>query len=66
MKVILVIGLIVALVIAMSKWFVYYCTVRGLLYYLEMEYSDMPDEKKAKELTYMAIERTIKEFFGQV
>lgn len=66
MKVILVIGLIVALVIAMSKWFVYYCTVRGLLYYLKMEYSDMPDEKKAKELTYMAIERTIKEFFGQV
>lgn len=66
MKVILVIGLIVALVIAMSKWFVYYCTVRGLLYYLEMEHSDMPDEKKVKELTYMAIERTIKEFFGQV
>lgn len=63
---ILIIVLIVVLIIAISKWFVYYCAVRGLLYYLEMEHSDMPDEKKAKELTHMAIERTIKEFFGQV
>lgn len=66
MKIILDIGLIAALIIAISKWFVYYCATRGLLYYLEMEHSDMPDEKKAKELTHMAIERTIKEFFGQV
>ncbi|WEV23404.1 hypothetical protein [Clostridium perfringens] len=66
MKIILVIILILALGVATYKWFVYYCAVRGLLYYLEIEHSDMPDEKKAKELTNMAIERTIKEFFGQV
>ncbi|MCX0353455.1 hypothetical protein LI064_02820 [Clostridium perfringens] len=61
-----VIVLSLALIIAISKWFIYYCATRGLLYYLEMKHSDMPDEKKAKELTNMAIERTIKEFFGQV
>lgn len=66
MKIILVITLILALGVATYKWFIYYCVVRGLLYYLEIEHSDMPDEKKAKELTNMAIERTIKEFFGQV
>lgn len=63
---ILFIVLALVLVIAISKWFVYYCAIRGLLYYLEVEYSEMPDEKKVKELTNMAIERTIKEFFGQV
>lgn len=63
---ILFIVLALVLVIAISKWFVYYCAIRGLLYYLKVEYSEMPDEKKVTELTNMAIERTIKEFFGQV
>lgn len=61
---ILVIVLVLALIIAISKWFVYYCALRGLLYYLEIEHSDMPNEKKVEELTYMAIQRTIKEFFN--
>ncbi|MDU4320879.1 MAG: hypothetical protein E7I47_16415 [Clostridium sp.] len=57
--------LIIALIIAIYKWFIYYCTVRGLLYYLGDRYSDMPNFEKVKELTIMAVERTIKEFIGK-
>ncbi|WP_027638633.1 hypothetical protein [Clostridium cadaveris] len=56
--------LIVALIIASFQWFSYYCSVRGLLYYLAIKHDDMPNESKMKELTEMAIKRTIKEFFG--
>lgn len=59
-----ILGLI--LIVSIYKWFAYYCAVRGLLYYLADKYSDKLDIKKAKELTSMAAERTIKEFFGQV
>ena len=48
------------------RCFSYYCTVRGLLYYLGTKYSDTLTEHKAKALTHMAMERTIKEFFGKV
>ncbi|WP_338631501.1 hypothetical protein [Clostridium baratii] len=65
MKIILIL-LILALSVALFEWFRYFCGVRGLLYYLGMKYNDMPSEEKAKELTNMAMERTIKEFFGQV
>jgi hypothetical protein len=37
--------------------------MRGLLYYLGTKYSDMPNEEKMKELTLMASDRVIKEFF---
>gem|GEM_PF-3551891 len=47
------------------KWFVYYCATRGLLYYLGTSHNDMPNIKKSKELTSMAMEQTIKEFFGR-
>lgn len=66
MKILLIVILILVVIRTTYKRFVYYCAVKGLLYYLEIEYSDMPDEKKSKELTNMAMERTIKEFFGQV
>lgn len=65
MKIFLVIILILFLAVALYKWFVYHCATRGLLYYLEKEHSDMPDEKKTKELMEMSIERVIKEFLGQ-
>ena len=55
--------LIVFLIISLIRQFTYFCATRGLLYYLGTEYGDMPDDKKAKELTQMAMERTIKEFF---
>lgn len=57
--------LLILLINALIKWFKYYCAVRGLLYYLGMKHNDMPNEEKTKELTHMAIERSIKEFFGQ-
>lgn len=59
------IGLLFWLLWACSKWFLYYCSTRGLLYYLADKYNDWLDLKKAKELTNMAVERTIKEFFGR-
>lgn len=34
--------------------------------YLATKYSDMLSAEKAKELTLMAMKRSIKEFFGQV
>lgn len=55
--------LIVFLIISLERQFTYFCATRGLLYYLGTKYDDMPDDKKAKELTQMAMERTIKEFF---
>lgn len=59
------IGLALCLLWACSKWFVYYCATRGLLFYLADEHGDLLDAKKARELTDMAIERAIKEFFGR-
>lgn len=66
MNLLISIFLLISLINALIKWFKYYCAVRGLLYYLGMKYNDMPNEEKTKELTNMAIERTIKELFGQV
>ncbi|WP_338630448.1 hypothetical protein [Clostridium baratii] len=65
MKIVLIL-LILGLLVSLFKWFRYFCGVRGLLYYLGMKYNDMPSDEKTKELTNMAMERTIKEFFGQV
>lgn len=57
--------LAILLIITLWKWFIYYCAVRGLLYYLGIKYKDMPDVSRTKELTHMAMKRTIKEFFGE-
>lgn len=46
-----------------ARCFSYYCAVRGLLYYLAIKHDDMLSESKMKELTSMAINRTLKEFF---
>ena len=59
------IGLLLCLLWACSKWFMYYCLTRGLLYYLADKHDDWLENEKAKELTNMAVERTIKEFFGR-
>lgn len=64
MKIILIL-LILALLGALLKWFRYFCATAGLLYYLDTKYNDLLDTKKAKELTDMAMEKTIKAFFGQ-
>ena len=65
MKLIIIL-LIIAIVITTLKCFSYYCATRGLLYYLGSKYGDMLSGEKAKELTLMAMKRTIKEFFGKV
>ena len=57
--------LTVLLIFSASKWFRYYCLSRGLMYHLGMKYDDVPSIEKAKELTSMAAERTIKEWFGK-
>lgn len=62
---ILIVILAILLLYSSIKRFIYYCAVRGLLYYLGMKYDDLIDAKKAKELTHMAAKRTIKEFFGR-
>lgn len=55
--------LLIVTIISAFQWFSYYCATRGLLYYLAIKHKDMPNENKMKELTEMAIKRTIKEFF---
>ena len=54
---------VLMLLLSLIKQFTYYCSVRGLLYYLGTKYRDMPNEEKMKELTLMASDRVIKEFF---
>jgi hypothetical protein len=58
--------MVLVLIYLISKVFIYYCAVRGLLYHLGIKYNDIPSKEKMKELTSMAIERTIKEFLGRV
>ncbi len=55
--------LTICLLWACSKWFAYCCATKGLLYYLAVEHGELLDAKKARELTDMAAERTIKELF---
>ena len=62
----LIILLIIFIIYLLVMYFTYYCAVRGLLYYLATKHSDILSGDKAKELTLMAMKRTIKEFFGKV
>ena len=62
----LIILLIIFIVYLLVMYFIYYCTVRVLLYYLATKHSDLVGVDKAKELTFMAMKRTIKEFLGKV
>ena len=59
------ITLVACLLWACAKWFAYYCSTRGLLYYLMDNQNDWLESKKTKELTHMAMKRTIGEFFGK-
>lgn len=61
----LIILLIIFIIYLLVMYFTYYCAVRGLLYYLATKHSDILSGDKAKELTLMAMKRTIKEFFGK-
>ena len=61
----LIILLIIFIIYLLVMYFTYYCAVRGLLYYLAIKHSDILSGDKAKELTLMAMKRTIKEFFGK-
>lgn len=61
----IILSLILFNIFSMNKWFVYYCSTRALLCYLISEHGDCIDAKKARQLTDLAIERSIKEFFGK-
>lgn len=61
----LIILLIIFIIYLLVMYVTYYCAVRGLLYYLATKHSDILSGDKAKELTLMAMKRTIKEFFGK-
>lgn len=66
MNSLILILLVLLLLISLFQWFSYYCATRGLLYYLAIKYDNMLNESKMKELTYMAMERTIKEFIKRI
>lgn len=61
----LIVVLVFSIIYLAIMYFTYYCAVIGLLYYLATKHSDMLSGDKAKELTLMAMKRTIKEFFGE-
>jgi len=53
--------LLTLLIVAMYKWFIFYCTTRGLLYYLATEHNDELDEKKACGIRDDAVRRVIRD-----
>lgn len=55
--------LIIALIYSLIRQFSFYCGLRGIIYYLITEYNDELNDKKIKELTSMAVKRTINELF---
>lgn len=62
----LIILLVIFVIYLLVMYFTYYCAVRGLIYYLATKHSDWISVNKTKELTRMAMKRTIEEFFGRV
>lgn len=47
------------------KWFNYYCLSKGLIFHLIKKHNDWLTSDKLKTLQLMAVERTIKEVFGE-
>lgn len=61
----LIIIILILLAYTSIKCFIYYCSLRGVLYYLGTKHNDILELEKVKELTYMAVNRIINEFFGR-
>lgn len=58
--------LIVCLLWACSKWFFYWCTTRGLLYYILEEHNELLDEEDTRQLAVLAGTQWIKELLGLI
>lgn len=58
-NIIITIALLVLWMHALSKWFVYYASLTGLLYHISITFGEnnMPDAKRMEEIKDYAIER---------
>lgn len=58
-NIIIIIVLLTLWIHALSKWFVYYASLRGLLYHIAITFGEnnMPDAKKMEEITDYSIKR---------
>lgn len=59
----LIIVLAILLLMALLKWFRYYCALRGLMYHYGKKYNYVPDGERMKEITSQAMRRVIDDFF---
>lgn len=57
-----VIILTIFLLIAVSKWFLFYCTLLGVLHYYGIKYNYVPNAGELKEITNQATKRVIDDF----
>jgi len=55
--------LLFLLIVAVCKWFCYYCALRGLLHYYGTIFNHMPEVEAMKEITNQAMKRVISDFF---
>jgi len=55
------VALITSLIYVLSKWLVYYATVRGLLYHIAITFGEdkVPNEKKIKDIRDYALNRIV-------
>ena len=58
--------LLLSLLWSCHKWFFYYCTTRGLIYYVLDEHNELLGEEDIKQLAILAGTQLIKEFLGIV
>ena len=59
---IIVIVLFVITVMALAKWFRYYCVCRALLFYIAKEYKEALSAEKIRKLTAEAKQRILRDF----
>ncbi|WP_317327057.1 hypothetical protein [Turicibacter sanguinis] len=60
------IGLLLCLLWACHKWFFYWCTTRGLLYYILEEHNELLDEEDTRQLAVLVGKQLIKELLGLI
>lgn len=58
-NIIVIIVLLTLWIHALSKWFIYYASLRGLLYHIAIKFGEknVPDAKKMEEIKDYAIKR---------
>ena len=58
----LIVVLAILLLMAILKWFWYYCALRGLMHHYGQKYNYVPDGEWMKEITNQAMRRVIGDF----